>query len=208
MLKPLLTTTVALAALVAAGAANAADPITVGGTAEKFCTLPDSWATANLSGGAATGQFSGTTWTIPESLLSDAQGQRVVGADTGLRIRGKGHCNASHTIRLQSARGGLVTGTPGDPTPDSFARRVAMRYDAQWSAGGSAVFGNGFVNNFNPTTAGQQSNIGTFTVGVGQAPPGERDFDFRAIFTRTAGSPALLAGSYSDNVTITIALAP
>ncbi|MDO9337894.1 MAG: hypothetical protein Q7T61_15975 [Caulobacter sp.] len=208
MLKPLLTSAVALAALVSAGAASAADPITIAGSAEKFCTLPDTWSASAPSGGAATGQFTGMTWTIPEALLSDAQGQPVVGSDFGMRIVGVGHCNASHTIQLTSARGGLVTGVPGAATPDNFSRRRNIRYDAYWSlSGGSAVFGAN-VNNFNPTSPGQPSNVANFQVGPGQAPPGERQFHLRVGLQRPAGAAPLLAGAYSDNLTITITLAP
>lgn len=207
MLKSLLTSTFAIAALAAAGAASAADPITLNGSAEKYCTLPSSWSFSAGSGGGTAGQFSGTTWNIPEALLSDAQGQPAVGSDTGLRIAGIGSCNASHSIRLQSARGGLVTGTPGDAAPNGFTRRRQVRYDAFWSNGGSVTFGPS-VNNFNPSSAGQQSNVANFVVGVGQAPPGNREFHFRALFNRPANGTPMLAGAYSDNVTITITLAP
>lgn len=208
IMRAVLPLAAAAIAVLGAGAAAAQSPqsVTVEGTAERSCTLPDSWTVTNLAGGAAAGQFSGTTWTIPEALFVNASSQSAAGADVGLRIRGAGFCNASHTLRMQSARGGLVAGDPGDPAPAGFSRRRPVRYDAFWSNGSGGAFGPAAI--FTPASPGAQSNAASFAVSNALAPPGNRGFDVRFILDRTSPGATMVAGAYSDTVTITLALNP
>ncbi|MDO9337895.1 MAG: hypothetical protein Q7T61_15980 [Caulobacter sp.] len=209
-MKILSSVIAATALLAVAGAASAADPITIGGSAEKVCTLPDSWAFVSSGGGQLNGTFSGTTWTIPESALADASSVAVTGSEYAIRVRGFGTCNASHTIRLQSTRGGLVTGAPASAAPNGFANRRSMHYEAYWSdngAGANTVAFGPKAAIATVNTPGQQA-VANYNVSGALAPPGNRAFDIRLGMLRGALATPLIAGAYSDTVVITIALAP
>lgn len=211
-MKTLSSVIAATALLAVAGAAAAADPIIIGGDAEKTCTMPASWSFVSSGGGSLGATFSGTTWTIPESALADANSQAVAGSEYAIRIRGTGFCNASHTITVQSARGGLTAA--GDPTaaaPNGFAKRRTMKYEAYWSDGnpnGSATQAFGPKAAINSATIPGQQSTAVYNVSGSLAPPGNRSFDIRMGLQRGAITTPLVAGAYSDNLTITIALAP
>jgi len=210
-MKTLISMAATVLALAAAGAVQAQDPqVEVAGTAEAQCTLPDSWSFVSQNGGASGAQFSGTTWTIPDAALADANSLAVSGAEYAIRVRGVGFCNASHTIRLQSARGGLVAGDPTTPAPAGFAKRRAMQYGAHWSGNGGPDNRNPFgpAASFTPTVPGQQSGVANYAVSGALAPPGNRTFDVRLGMQRGPLAAPLIAGAYSDSVIVTIALAP
>lgn len=208
-MKTLISITAAAFALGTAGAALAQDPqVEVAGTAEAQCTLPGSWSVESTFNGA-TG-FGGSTWNIPSSALATADGMAVSGGEYALRVRGVGFCNASHTIQLQSSRGGLVVGDPSTSPPAGFANRRNMKYEAHWSGGGGPGTRTPFgpATGFTPTTPGQLSNAANYQVSGALAPPGNRTFDVRMGLQRGALATPLIAGDYSDTVTVTIALAP
>ena len=210
-MKTLISITAAALAIAAAGAVQAQDSeVAVAGTAEASCTLPDSWSFVSQNGGASGANFSGTTWTIPEAALAGPGAIPTAGAEYAIRVRGTGFCNASHTIRLQSTRGGLVTGDPSEPAPAGFVKRRAMNYAAHWAGNGGTDNRNPFgpQASFTPSTPGQQSGVANYVVSGALAPPGNRIFDVRMGFNRGPLTTPLVAGAYSDSVTVTIALAP
>ena len=209
-MKILASAIAATALLAVAGAAAAADPITVGGSAEKFCTLPDSWAFVSSGGGPTSSSFSGTTWTIPEAALADSSSVAVSGAEFAIRVRGTGTCNASHSIKVQSANGGLTTGDPLTAAPNGFAKRRTMKYEAYWSDGapGSASTAFGPRAAINAATVAGQQNTANYVVSGSLAPPGNRSFDIRMGMQRGALATPLISGAYSDTLTVTITLAP
>lgn len=204
-MKLLVSLFAATAALASAGAALAEDSVTVNGTAERICTLPSSWAFVSAGGGANGANFTGTTWTIPEAAFSDAASIAVPGAEYAIRVRGTGICNTAHTIRLTSGKGGLVSDSSAS-APTGFANRRAMKYDAYWSDNGSNAYGP--TISYTPTTAGQQSTVANYVVSNTRPPPGNRTFDVRLGLQRGAIAQPLVAGAYSDTLTVTIALAP
>ena len=198
--------TASLALFGVSGLAHAQDQgVAVGGEVEASCTLPDTWAFVSQGGGASGSDFSGSTWAIPAAAFAGSNGVAVSGAEYAIRIRGTGFCNTSHTIRLQSSRGGLVTGDPTTPAPAGFTKRRPMKYDAYWSNGAGGSYGPAV--SYTPTTPGQLSSVGTFTVSGSLAPPGNRGFDIRLGLARPVVAAPMLAGAYSDTVTVTIAVA-
>lgn len=204
MLKRVLPLVAAsLAAVVATGAAAADPQVSVSGIAEASCTLPSSWAVTNVSGGAAAGQFSGQTWTIPDAYFADTGSLAATGADIALRVRGTGVCNTSHSFRLESTRGGLVTGDPGTPAPAGFSRRRAVRYDAFWSNGSNGAQGPAVI--YTPSVPGLSSTA-NYTVSGALPPPGVRQFDFRMLLNRGGAATPMVAGEYSDTIVITLTI--
>ena len=210
-MKTLISITAAALAIASAGAVQAQDSeVAVAGTAEASCTLPDSWSFVSQNGGASGANFSGTTWTIPEAALAGPGAIPTAGAEYAIRVRGAGFCNASHTIRLQSTRGGLVNGDPTEAAPAGFAKRRSLKYSAHWSGNGGSNNSNPFgpAIEFTPNAPGQQSGTANYVVSGALAPPGNRAFDIRLGMQRGPLAAPLIAGSYSDSVTVTIALAP
>ena len=212
-MKKLVSASAAALVLVTAGAAAAQtipSEVELTGTAERLCTLPDTWSFVSQNGSASGADFSGTTWTIPQAALADSSSNAVSGVEYAIRIRGTGFCNASHTIRLQSARGGLVAGDPSVAAPAGFAKRRSMKYGAHWSGNGGPDNRNPFGPSveFTPTVAGQQSGTANYVVSGSLAPPGNRIFDIRLGMQRGPLAAPLIAGAYNDSVTVTIALAP
>lgn len=194
----------------AAGTAVAQENVELEGQSPAICTLPDSWSFVTGFNGASSGTFSGTTWTIPSSVLAGPDAAPVSGGEYAIRIRGTGVCNVSHTIQLKSARGGL-TADAASPPPPGFANRGSMRYEAQWSQFPLGSTSNGAFGpqaGFTPTTAGQQSSPAAYVVSASLAPPGERAFDIRMGLQRPGGSQPLLAGAYSDQLTVTLSANP
>lgn len=213
-MKILTSAAAAAFVLATAGAAAAQVPapseVEVVGSAERLCTLPDNWSFVSQNGSASGADFSGTTWTIPQAALADSSSNAVAGVEYAIRIRGTGFCNASHTIRLQSARGGLVAGDPTEAAPAGFAKRRSLKYSAHWSGNGGSNNANPFgpAIEFTPNAPGQQSGTANYVVSGALAPPGNRAFDIRLGMQRGPLAAPLIAGSYNDSVTVTIALAP
>jgi hypothetical protein len=196
--------------LSSAEVAFAADPsVTLLGLAEGSCSLPDTWVFVTQTGGVSPSQFSGRTWTIPSDAFADGSSQAVVSDEYSIRIRGLAFCNTSHSILLSSTRGGLKSGaTSSSPPPAGFANRRAMTYEAQWSTqpvGSSAVGGLGPLASLSPTGPAQAS-ITDYVVGPSLPPPGVRGFDVRMALQRDAIAQPLVAGAYSDTLTITLAV--
>ncbi|MBI1405002.1 MAG: hypothetical protein GC145_02625 [Caulobacter sp.] len=205
-MKILIRTLAAVTALglaAAATAASAQESVTLAGSAEKVCTLPDSWAFVSGAAGASGSQFSGTTWTIPESAFAAADSTAVIGSEYAIRIRGAGFCNTSHTISLTSSNGGLTTGSPAAAAPAGFSKRRVIKYQAYWSNGSGGNTGPNVT--LNASTPNQQT-VGTYTVSGALPPPGNRNFDIRLGMARGALSGPLLAGDYSDTVTVTLSI--
>jgi hypothetical protein len=203
-MKTIISLITAGAVLASAGAAFAVDPaVNVSGNAPGVCTLPDTWTFVTGLNGGASGQFSGHTWTIPESALV-SNGDTIEGQESAIRIRGNGFCNVSHTIQLQSSNGGLKADTPA---PAGFTDARPMSYEAQWSTApvGSTSRGPfGPQATLDPTAPGQMSAPAVYNVGPSLAPPGARAFDIRMGMQRPLGSLPLIAGHYTDTVTVTL----
>lgn len=202
MMKALLVAT----ALLVPGVAVAQDQnVVVEGNAPAICTLPNSWAFVSGAAGASAGTFNGTTWTIPQSVLAGPEAFATTGGEYAIRIRGTGFCNTSHTINLRSQNGGLVAGDPGTPAPGGFAKRRALSYEAYWSDGGngSATVRFGPRASMTATTPAQETTA-SFVVSGTLAPPGNRAFDLRIGMNRGALAAPLIAGDYTDTVTVTL----
>lgn len=193
-----------------ASAQNVPAEVSLTGSAERLCTLPATWSFVSQNGGASSSGFSGTTWTIPTAALANNVSNAVSGAEYAIRIRGTGFCNASHTIQLESSRGGLVAGDPAAAAPAGFSNRRNMAYSAHWSGNGGPDNRNPFgpAAAFEPIAAGEQSLPANYIVSGALAPPGNRSFDIRLGMQRGVLTTPLIAGNYSDAVTVTIALAP
>lgn len=194
-----------------AAVAHAAPPsIALTGSVDAVCTLPVVWTNVSQFGGAAASQFAGKTWTIPPDAFAGADATGVTGDEYAIRIRGVGFCNTSHTISLQSVRGGLAAGFTGSAPPNGFANKRAMRYEAQWSAepvgsAGAGAFGPQVQ--LAPTVAGQTS-YANYIVSAALAPPGHRAFDIRLGLQRGSLATPLVSGNYSDIITVTLAPNP
>lgn len=192
------------ATLLAAAAPASAESVVVGGNAAAICTLPGTWATRTSIGGAV-GTFSGTTWTIPTTSFSQSTGQPNITSELALRITGQGFCNTLHTIRISSANGALKN-TSMSTAPSGFSITRQVKYDAHWAndllTGTTRRVGPGIVD-WIPTGAGQFREA-TWTAANGV--PGDLFFDLRLSIRRVDGAAdtPLVAGNYSDTVTVTL----
>lgn len=206
----ILTSIIAASAVaLTAGVASAQQNVSVSGEAERSCTLPSAWTFVSGFNGAGGSQWSAGTWTIPEAAFADNSSNAVAAGEYAIRVRGTGFCNASHSIRLQSSRGGLRSGDVTQAVPAGFANGRALKYEAYWSGGsGGAASAFGPQTVLNAQTPGQASPSTPYTVSASLAPPGNRTFDVRIGMARGALAQPLLGGTYSDTVTVTIALAP
>ncbi|RYD65308.1 MAG: hypothetical protein EOP58_07810 [Sphingomonadales bacterium] len=189
---------IALTGLATPALAQSSQSVDIIGTAEAFCTLPDSWQVASTTNNVTASQFSGKTWTINPALLADNTGNGIVsGSEVGIRVRGQGRCNTTHTITLTSANGGLVHGASASNPPAGFQRTRRMTYNAHWRD--QTSWG---ITNFIPQSAGASN---TYDHGA-KAPPGVREFDVRMGLLRDPTVGPMLAGSYSDQLTVTITI--
>lgn len=148
-MKTIFALSASLALLTSAGYASASDElVNVTANAPAICALPNTWTVNSTTSGANAGQFSGTTWTIPESQFATSSAMAFQGGEIAIRLRGQGICNTSHTIQVASARGGLTAGDATVAPPSGFTNRRAIstpfsRIDAaagppsdQWRTGG------------------------------------------------------------------------
>lgn len=206
-MKTMFAISAAAALLAASGAAVAEDQdIAVTANAPAICSLPATWAFHSSTSGASSGQFNGTTWNIPPSQLAAANGTAVTAGEIAIRIRGSGVCNTSHTIEVSSARGGLTAaGDASEAAPAGFAKRRPILYEAYWVASGvsSSTVPLGPKAVVNADQPGE-SGVANYVVSDGLAPPGNRNFDIRIGMNRGAMANPLLAGAYSDTVTVTL----
>ena len=197
------------AALGTAGTASAqASPqsVTVGGSAPAICTLPTSYSFVSGNAGATGSQFSFQVWNIPQSALVNSSGMPVSGDGYAIRVRGTGFCNTSHTISVQSARGGLAQGNQGAAAPDGFANRRAMTYQAYWSNGapGGSAAPVGPAAVLSATTVPGAQNTVDYVVSDALPPPGTRPFDVVMSLQRPPLGTPLVAGYYWDTLTVTL----
>ena len=168
--------------------------ISIVGTAEAFCTLPDSWQFAASSSNVSASQFNGNVWTIPAALVADSSGNAVAStAQVEIRIRGQAACNTTHIITLRSANGGLAYDAAGDP-PAGFTRLRRMTYDANWRDTDWGIF------NWIPSSAGDSIS---YDHGA-RVPPGSHEFDIRMGLLREPSNAPMVAGTYTDQLTVTI----
>ena len=210
-MKNIMRLTAAAAVLLGAGAAVAQENVELTGSSPGRCVLPDAWTFVSSNGGASAAGFDGSTWTIPPEVLANAAATPTAGVEFAIRIRGQGFCNVSHQIQLSSLKGGLVGGAPGEAPPPGFANRRTMTYEAQWSTaplGSSARGAFGPSVSFTPTAAGAVSSPALYTVSNTLAPPGSRAFDLRMGMQRDPMAGPLLAGAYSDQLTVTLSANP
>lgn len=210
-MKTIMRLTAAAAVLLSAGVAVAQEDVEVTGNSPVRCELPEAWTFVSANGGANASGFGGTTWTIPPAALADATATPATGLEYAIRIRGQGFCNVSHRIQLSSQKGGLAGGAPGEAPPPGFANRRTMSYEAQWSTAPLGDSGRGAFGpsvSFTPATAGAVSSPAVYTVSNTLAPPGSRAFDLRMGLQRGPMAGPLLAGAYSDQLTVTLSANP
>ncbi len=209
MSKLILASAAAAAILGFAGPAFAVPPpgeqVQVTGSAEAICTLPASYIVASANGGAAAGQFSGSTWTIPEAAITNAASQSLGGVETAIRVAGTGFCNSSHIITITSLNGGMVTGGGGTP-PAGFSNRRTMNYAAHWQTLTSPTGGPGTP--FGPSASivadvPNETDTKIYTVSGSLPPPGSRRFDVRMGVVPQAGV-RMVAGNYTDTIVVSL----
>lgn len=188
------------------------DGVTVFGNAEAYCTLPTIWAGQSGTTGMGATRWNGTTLSIPSSLLAETTGAAITGGVTPVaRIRGTGSCNTSHRIRLQSVNGGLVHESGADtPAPQGFIKRRAVTYEAFWRNVVDGVANTGWgVHNWTPSAPGEFSPTYNYVIGAANRPnPGERGFEVVVELSRAGPGGVMLAGQYSDQLIVTIEIAP
>lgn len=179
-----------------------------GGDVPPACTLDSVWVVESATAGALPGQTSGTTWTLPQSLVLNAVGvARSTGTAPAVRFRTQGDCNTSHTIRVSSLKGGLRR----DAGPvDGFLSIRSMQYTAQWhqsqngSTGGSNM---GPIARINTTgVPGEAVSVPYVVAGSLPAPGDRRRFDVRLQINNAADNQPMAAGAYSDTVTVTLSV--
>ena len=167
------------------------------GTAEAFCSLPSTWQAVSSTNNVSLSQFNGHTWTIPGNLVANTAGNAVNStAEVAIRVRGDAACNTTHTITLSSANGGLKAQAASETPPDGFEYRRRMIYNANWMNETWGIF------NWVPTSEGAST---TYDHGA-RVPPGNHKFDVRMGLLRDPTNAPMLAGDYSDQLTITIAI--
>ena len=191
--------TLSAVATPAAAQASAQDDTTISiiGTAEAFCTLPSNWQFVSSSSNVSASQFSGNAWTIPAALVADSSGNAVTStAEVSIRIRGQAACNTTHIIRLTSANGGLAQAASAGHPPAGFTRLRRMTYDANWRDTDWGIF------NWIPTSPGDSIAYDH----AARVPPGNHEFDIRMGLLREPTNSPMLAGSYSDQLTVTISV--
>ena len=212
-MKSMIAISAAAAVLVGAGAAAAQDPaVELLANAPDMCTLPAAFGYHSSTGGAGAGQLSGNTWNIPPAQFATSTGAAVTGQEIAIRLRGTGFCNISHTITVTSARGGLTSNDAGEDEytlPPGFADRRAIHYEAYWVANGTA----GGTAALGPkadlmASSNNLTHTAFYTLGATRPPPGNRFFDLRIGMPRGAMATPLLAGDYSDTVTVTLSPQP
>lgn len=188
----------ALATLATPAGAQDSASVDVIGTAEAFCSLPSAWQFASSTNNVSSSQFSGNTWTIPSTLLADTSGNGIVSsAEVAIRVRGQAACNTTHTITVSSSNGGLAHAASVSAPPAGFTRKRRMTYNANWRDQNWGVI------NFIPSAPGDSR---TYNHGS-TVPPGNREFDVRMGLLREPTSGPMLAGAYTDQLTITISIA-
>lgn len=195
----LAATTMAALASPAAAQPAAEDSVTIPitGTAEAFCTLPSTWTFASSTSNVSASQFSGHTWTIPDNLVASTAGNAVVStAEVAIRVRGQAACNTTHIITLTSANGGLAHGASAANPPAGFTRLRRMEYNANWTNESWGVIG------WVPAAPGDSR---TYDHGT-RVPPGNHQFDVRMELLREPTNAPMLAGTYTDQLIITISI--
>jgi hypothetical protein len=202
MKKLLLAVAVTALAAVATPAAAQPQPqddttINIIGTAEAFCTLPDSWQFTSSTNNVSASQFSGHTWTIPAALVATSSGNAVVSTDeVAIRVRGQAACNTTHIITLTSTNGGLAHAASSSSPPAGFTRMRRMTYDANWRDTTWGIF------NWVPSAPGDSIS---YDHGA-RIPPGNHEFDIRMGLLRDPTNSPMVAGSYSDQLIVTISV--
>lgn len=201
VMKHILRALSAVALMASAAPALAADdstPIDIIGTAEAFCSLPTTWQYVSSTSNVNASQFAGTTWTIPSTLLADAEGNGIVSAtDVAIRVRGQAICNTTHTITLTSQNGGLANEDTLTSPPPGFENSRRMIYNANWrDKPGWGVF------NWTPQAPGDTTSYDHGS----KAPPGIHDFDVRMGLLRDPTAGPMVAGTYTDQLVITISV--
>lgn len=188
----------ALATLATPAAAQDSASVDVIGSAEAFCSLPSTWQFASSTNNVSASQFSGNTWTIPSALVADSAGNAVQStAEVAIRVRGQAACNTTHTITVTSSNGGLAHDASSGSPPAGFVRMRRMTYNANWRDQSWGVL------NFVPSAPGDSRSYDHGS----RVPPGVRDFDVRMGLLRDPTNAPMLAGTYTDQLTITISVA-
>lgn len=201
VMKAVISLAAGAAMLALAGTASA-ESINIGGNAAAICSLPGTWQTRTNIGGAL-GTFAGNAWGIPSSEIANTNGTPNVTGDIALRISGLGYCNTPHTIRLSSLNGSLHHSSAGE-APSGFTNSLQVKYDAHWAKADNLIgpdrrYGPSIVE-WSPTGPGQSQQV-TWSNEI----PGSRNFDLRMAIVRSgSANTPLVAGNYSDTVTVTL----
>lgn len=186
-----------MAATTPALAADDSTPIDIVGYAEAFCSLPTTWTFVSSTANVNSSQFAGTTWTIPSNLLADAEGNGIVStAEVAIRVRGQAICNTTHTITLTSQNGGLANEDTLSSPPPGFENKRRMIYNANWRDKNWGVL------NWTPQAPGDSKSYDHGS----SAPPGIHDFDVRMGLLRDPTAGPMVAGTYTDQLVITISV--
>jgi hypothetical protein len=199
LILALAATTLTAVATPAAAQSSPQDDTTIQiiGTAEAFCTLPDSWQFASSTSNVSSSQFSGHTWTIPAALVATSAGNAVVStAEVAIRVRGQAACNTTHIITLTSTNGGLAHAASASNPPGGFTRLRRMKYDANWTGETWGIF------NWIPSAPGESI---TYNHGA-RVPPGNHQFDIRMGLLRDPTNSPMVAGTYTDQLVVTISV--
>ena len=187
----------ALASIATPAFAQNSQSVDIIGTAEAFCTLPTNWQYVSSTSNVSASQFSGTTWSINPTLLADNTGNGIISnTQVAIRVRGQASCNTTHTITLTSVNGGLANASAANPPPGFQASR-RMIYDANWT--GELTWG---IVGWTPTGPGATRPMITSARHL----PESTTFDVRLGLLRDGTAGPMVAGSYSDNLIITISI--
>ncbi len=175
-----------------------------GGIVGGYCAIDGDWVQVSQSGGAAGGEFSGGVWRIPENGFVDSQSQPLDGQPRTIRLGASASCNAPHRISLTSD-GGLRLSS-GTAAPAGFSAVRPMRYVAHWTTLDAGVSGDAPPHGPElvvVTTNGNHDEQ-EYLVDSHGVPGDDKRFDLELGFAPGAGGDRLLAGTYTDTVTVTI----
>jgi len=173
-----------LAVVPAFAAASASSNITINGSVADTCTL-----TMGASSAATNSTFA--TNTISITNLADATTAQSVTASQTLNFAGM--CNYAHSISLESANGGLTHDGSVTVVGGTFDDLVEYDVSSNWASAGAALDAEGGA-----TVKDVQS-----VSGANAESAAELSFNI----DNNGGTDPLLAGNYTDTVTIQLGAA-
>lgn len=183
----------ALLASPALAAPSAEQVITINGVAPNVCTLA-----APTVNGAITGNLAVNGSNVTVTGLFDTADATMDAGSVGLRFAGM--CNYAHNVSLRSSNGYLYnTTTTTAPLGGAFVRRVG--YQANFSWAGQSV-SNAIPDATSTASAGTQgSAVVSPNTAIAGANAGNLDVTLNFA---SSGSTPVVAGNYSDTLTVQI----